>query len=107
VPALPLDVFVFGTFSNFQKIDPVVFDVWCAILRRVRKSVLWIVRHDAADVRVEAAVGLHALAAFETVAFVMRWVVRGGGWDRTPSRTSCSAVRSAELPLTDLYSLRG
>lgn len=44
--------FVFGVLSNFQKIDPAVFDVWCAILRRVPRSVLWLQRHNAAEVRV-------------------------------------------------------
>ena len=43
--------FVFGVLSNFQKIDPAVFDVWCAILRRVPHAVLWLQRHNAAQVR--------------------------------------------------------
>lgn len=36
-----------ATFSNYQKIDPIVFSVWASILRRVPKAVFWILRHNA------------------------------------------------------------
>ena len=45
--------FVFASFSNFQKLDPGLFRVWCAILTRVQNSVLWLLRHDGAEVRRE------------------------------------------------------
>jgi predicted O-linked N-acetylglucosamine transferase (SPINDLY family) len=34
--------FVFCSFNNPAKIDPVIFDAWMTILRRVRGSVLWL-----------------------------------------------------------------
>ena len=52
VNRLPADTFVFASFSNFQKLDPQVVDVWCAVLRRVPRSVLWLLRHDGAEVGV-------------------------------------------------------
>lgn len=45
-------VFVFATFSNWQKIDPSVFRAWMHILARVPASVLWFLRyagHEAAE----------------------------------------------------------
>ena len=39
---LPEDAFVFCSFNNNYKIDPVIFDIWCRLLRRVENSVLWI-----------------------------------------------------------------
>ncbi|TYZ63995.1 hypothetical protein PybrP1_005665 [[Pythium] brassicae (nom. inval.)] len=37
-------VFVFATFSNWQKIDPSIFRAWMSILARVPNSVLWFLR---------------------------------------------------------------
>lgn len=42
--------FVFASFSNYQKIDPAVFDVWMNVLRRVPNSVLWLIHHHAHQV---------------------------------------------------------
>lgn len=39
---LPKGWFVFCSFNNPAKIDPVIFDAWMTILRRVGKSVLWL-----------------------------------------------------------------
>lgn len=39
---LPEDAFVFCSFNNNYKIDPTMFDIWCRLLKRVPKSVLWI-----------------------------------------------------------------
>ena len=39
---LPKGRFVFCSFNNPAKIDPVIFDAWMTILRRVGKSVLWL-----------------------------------------------------------------
>jgi hypothetical protein len=47
---LPPGTFVFASFSNFQKLDPTVMGVWCSVLRRTPKSVLWMLRHDGAEV---------------------------------------------------------
>ena len=39
---LPKTGFVFSCFNNNYKIGPEEFDVWCRILKRVPKSVLWL-----------------------------------------------------------------
>jgi len=39
---LPKSKFVFCSFNNTYKIEPVMFDVWMKILRRVPDSVLWL-----------------------------------------------------------------
>ena len=41
---LPDDVFVFCNFNQLYKIDPSIFDVWMRVLRRVPRSVLWLLR---------------------------------------------------------------
>ncbi len=48
---LPADGFVFCCFNNPYKITPSTFDVWARILRRVDKSVLWLLKGNAAAVR--------------------------------------------------------
>ncbi len=39
---LPVDAFVFCSFNNAYKIEPVMFDIWMNILRAVPKSILWL-----------------------------------------------------------------
>lgn len=39
---LPPEAIVFCCFNNNFKIEPKIFDVWCAILRQVPQSVLWL-----------------------------------------------------------------
>ncbi len=39
---LPEKAFVFCSFNNFYKIEPVLFDVWMKMLHRVPESVLWL-----------------------------------------------------------------
>lgn len=39
---LPKKGFIFGVFNKPEKIDPVIFDVWMNILKRVPQSVIWI-----------------------------------------------------------------
>jgi predicted O-linked N-acetylglucosamine transferase (SPINDLY family) len=39
---LPENQFVFCSFNNPAKIDPVIFDAWMTILRQVKNSVLWL-----------------------------------------------------------------
>ena len=39
---LPENVFVFASFNQTYKITPVVFDVWCDLLRETPASVLWL-----------------------------------------------------------------
>jgi protein O-GlcNAc transferase len=54
---LPEDRFVFASFNQAHKIEPVMFDVWMNILREVPESVLWLFRrHDtvANNLRQEA-----------------------------------------------------
>ena len=40
---LPEDAFVFATFNNAYKLNPVMWDCWMRILRQVPGSVLWVV----------------------------------------------------------------
>ncbi|KAI0651856.1 TPR-like protein [Trametes meyenii] len=47
-PDLPQDVIVFANFNQLYKIDPGIFLVWLRILRRVPRSVLWLLRFPAA-----------------------------------------------------------
>ena len=42
---LPEDSFVFCSFNQSHKIEPVMFDVWMNIMDRVPKSVLWLLGH--------------------------------------------------------------
>lgn len=39
---LPRDKFVFSSPNSFSKLNPEVFDAWCAILRATPDSVLWL-----------------------------------------------------------------
>ena len=41
---LPEDKFVYCNFNQLFKIDPLIFDVWMRILKRVPNSVLWLLR---------------------------------------------------------------
>ncbi len=45
---LPQDGFVFCSFNNSYKFEPVMFDTWMRILRQVPGSVLWLSRGNAA-----------------------------------------------------------
>jgi len=40
---LPENAFVFATFNNAYKLNPVMWDCWMRILRQVPESVLWVV----------------------------------------------------------------
>jgi protein O-GlcNAc transferase len=56
-PKLPTDPFIFCSFSQDYKIEPVMFGCWMQILRRVPDSILWLmVRHKTAveNLRIEA-----------------------------------------------------
>ncbi len=44
---LPAKGFVFCSFSSSYKIDPVIFDSWMRILRKVPGSVLWLLKESA------------------------------------------------------------
>lgn len=44
---LPAHGFVFCSFNSYYKLNPGVFDAWCAILRAVPDSVLWLPRASA------------------------------------------------------------
>ena len=41
---LPEDGFIFCSFTNAYKIEPVMFDIWMKILRQVPESVLWLLQ---------------------------------------------------------------
>lgn len=48
---LPENAFVFSSFNQCYKIDPVMFDVWCRILEKTPGSVLWLLDNNKAAVR--------------------------------------------------------
>jgi protein O-GlcNAc transferase len=43
---LPGQGFVFCSFNNAYKIEPIMFDAWMEILQRVPKAVLWLIRES-------------------------------------------------------------
>lgn len=45
---LPEDAFVFCSFNNAYKIEPVIFDAWMEILRECEESVLWLLADEEA-----------------------------------------------------------
>jgi len=60
---LPEDGFVFCSFNEPYKIEPVIFDVWMQVLRRVPRSVLWLLKKDRTveeNLKIEA--GLRGVA---------------------------------------------
>jgi predicted O-linked N-acetylglucosamine transferase (SPINDLY family) len=55
---LPKDAFVFSSFNQVYKFEPVMFDVWMRLLKQVPNSVLWLpTRNEFAEknLRMEAA----------------------------------------------------
>ena len=61
---LPEDAFVFCSFNNSYKIEPVVFGLWCEILQRVPASVLWIlVNNPATQANLVHEAGLRGIAS--------------------------------------------
>ena len=55
---LPEQAFVFCSFNNSYKVEPIMFAVWMRILARVPDSVLWLLHHSP-----EASGNLHNEAA--------------------------------------------
>ena len=44
---LPNNKFVFCCFNNSQKINPLIMDLWCEILKNTENSILWIKEHNS------------------------------------------------------------
>ena len=44
---LPEDRFIFCCFNNSYKINPFIFNIWVKILKKVKKSVLWILASNS------------------------------------------------------------
>lgn len=44
---LPENAVVFCNFNQLYKIDPVILNIWCNILKRVPNAVLWLLRFPA------------------------------------------------------------
>ncbi|MGE0086139.1 MAG: tetratricopeptide repeat protein [Desulfococcaceae bacterium] len=60
--SLPENAFVFCSFNNNYKIEPVMFDIWMNILRRVPGSVLWLLRkHEAAEKNLKKAAQIRGI----------------------------------------------
>ncbi|KAN0063226.1 hypothetical protein ACQY0O_004390 [Thecaphora frezii] len=47
-PNLPDDYVIFADFNQLYKCDPMLFKLWLRILKRVPKSILWLLRFPAA-----------------------------------------------------------
>lgn len=47
-PTLPDDYVIFADFNQLYKCDPMLFKLWLRILKRVPKSILWLLRFPAA-----------------------------------------------------------
>lgn len=47
-PSLPDDFFIFCDFNQLYKLEPTLFKLWLRILKRVPKSILWLLRFPAA-----------------------------------------------------------
>ena len=61
---LPEDAFVFATFNNAYKLNPVMWDCWMRILRQVPNSVLWVVDDNVwATEHLRAAALTHGIEA--------------------------------------------
>jgi predicted O-linked N-acetylglucosamine transferase (SPINDLY family) len=85
---LPEQAFVFASFNNAYKLNPVMFDTWLRVLRAVPGSVLWLL-----DENPTATANLRAFAA-----------VRGIATERLvfAPRATVANYR-AQLPLADLF----
>ena len=81
----PYPTVLFACFSDFRKMDPLIFEVWMNMLRSVPGSVLWILRHhkiSAAEqrLRMEAAsrgVRPDRLVFTNKVAWIDHIIVKG------------------------------
>jgi hypothetical protein len=52
VKLLPVGTVVLASFSNYQKLDPFVVDIWSNTLRRLPQAMFWVLRHHADEVRI-------------------------------------------------------
>ena len=79
---LPEDATVYSNFNQLYKIDPPTLDMWIQILKRVPKSVLWLLRfpyHGEANVHkycIERGIEAHRVI-FSNVAAKEEHVRRG------------------------------
>lgn len=66
------NLFVFATFSNWQKIDPSIFSAWMAILARMPHSVLWFLRytgHEDAEKNLKREANGHGIDGEKRLVF--------------------------------------
>jgi protein O-GlcNAc transferase len=69
---LPAQGFVFCCFNNGYKITPVLFDVWCDLLRAVDGSVLWLLGNEPdAQIRLQQEAKLRGIDP-ERLVFAQR-----------------------------------
>jgi len=85
---LPEQAFVFASFNNAYKLNPVMFDTWLRVLRAVPGSVLWLLdENPTATANLRAFAAARGIAA-ERLVFAPRATV---------------ANYRAQLPLADLF----
>ncbi len=89
---LPADAFVMGAFGNVYKITPQIFRSWMSLLKRIPKSILWLIDDNpetTANLRAEAS-----RAGVDSGRLVLS--------PRTDHRHFCARLRLADVFL-DTY----
>ncbi len=101
-PKLPDDYVIFADFNQLYKCDPMLFRLWLRILKRVPKSILWLLRFPAAgehhllrEARQYAGDDVAARVIFTDVAPKHIHIHRGRIADLFLDTTECNAHTTA------------
>lgn len=101
-PTLPDDYVIFADFNQLYKCDPMLFKLWLRILKRVPKSILWLLRFPAAgehhllrEARKYAGDEVAARVIFTDVAPKHIHIHRGRIADLFLDTTECNAHTTA------------
>ncbi len=101
-PKLPDDYVIFADFNQLYKCDPMLFKLWLRILKRVPKSILWLLRFPAAgehhllrEARQYAGDDVAARVIFTDVAPKHIHIHRGRIADLFLDTTECNAHTTA------------
>ncbi|SNX83267.1 related to UDP-N-acetylglucosaminyltransferase [Melanopsichium pennsylvanicum] len=101
-PNLPADYVIFADFNQLYKTDPLLFRLWLRILKRVPKSILWLLRFPAAgehhllrEARAYAGDEVASRVIFTDVAPKHIHIHRGRIADLFLDTTECNAHTTA------------
>ncbi|KAJ9478322.1 hypothetical protein PHBOTO_001870 [Pseudozyma hubeiensis] len=101
-PTLPDDYVIFADFNQLYKCDPMLFKLWLRILKRVPKSILWLLRFPAAgehhllrEARLYAGDEVASRVIFTDVAPKHIHIHRGRIADLFLDTTECNAHTTA------------